>query len=137
MKGRGNRLTIATTVLIFLFFFVFAQMSLQLSNLFSVRDKVCLVTGGSRGIGEWIASAFVQNGAKVYICSRKAAACDKLAAELNELGKKYGGSCDAIPADLSKMDGIKKLAEALKSRESRLDVLVNSELSSPLLSLST
>ena len=42
-------------------------MSLDISNLFSVESKVAVVTGGSRGIGEMLASGFLANGAKVYI----------------------------------------------------------------------
>ena len=38
-----------------------------INNLFSVKDKVVLVTGGSRGIGEMLASGYCENGAKVYI----------------------------------------------------------------------
>jgi NADP-dependent 3-hydroxy acid dehydrogenase YdfG len=44
---------------------------LSISTLFDVKDKVALVTGGGSGIGTMIASALVQNGAKVYIASRK------------------------------------------------------------------
>jgi len=93
---------------------------LLLDQLFSVKDKVVLVTGGSRGIGLMIASTFVENGAKVYISSRKAAVCAEVAAELSKLG-----SCTAIPADLSTKAGIQLLSEELSNRESRLDVLIN------------
>ncbi len=89
-------------------------------NLFSVEGKVVLVTGGSRGIGEMIARGYVENGAKVYISSRKAEVCDRVAEELSELG-----TCISLPFDLGSMAGIEGLAAAIAERESRLDVLVN------------
>jgi len=91
-----------------------------LKNLFSVEGKVVLVTGGSRGIGEMIARGYVENGAKVYISSRKADVCDRVAEELSEYG-----TCISLPFDLGGMEGIEGLANAIKERESRLDVLVN------------
>lgn len=91
-----------------------------MKNLFSVEGKVVLVTGGSRGIGEMIARGYVENGAKVYISSRKAEVCDRVADELSEYG-----TCISLPFDLGGMAGIEGLANAIKERESRLDVLVN------------
>ncbi len=96
--------------------------SLTTDDLFSVRGKVVLVTGGSRGIGEMIAAGFLANGAKVYISSRKRDVCDATAARLSET---YGAECVPIAADLSELDGIETLAAELTGRESRLDVLVN------------
>ena len=95
---------------------------MNFDNLFSVRGKVALVTGGSRGIGEMIASAFVAGGAKVYISSRKAEACEATAQRISQ---QYGGTCIALPADLSRMDGVYSLAERLKAAEPQLDILVN------------
>ena len=89
-------------------------------NLFSVEGKSVVVTGGSRGIGEMIARGYVENGARVYISSRKATVCDALADELS----KYG-SCTSLPFDLSSMDGIIGLAAAVAEREPKLDVLIN------------
>ena len=48
---------------------------MKIEELFSVRGKVALVTGGSRGLGEMIARAYVENGVKVYITARRADAC--------------------------------------------------------------
>jgi short-subunit dehydrogenase len=81
------------------------------------------VTGGSRGIGEMIASGFLANGAKVYITSRKADVCDATAARLAE---RYSASCISLPSDLAQLDGVNGLAARLGERESRLDVLVAS-----------
>ena len=48
-----------------------ANVDLRVPSLFAVKDQVALVTGGGSGIGTMIATALVQNGAKVYISSRK------------------------------------------------------------------
>lgn len=93
---------------------------MRIEELFSVRGKIALVTGGSRGLGEMIARAYVENGAKVYITARRAEACDALARELSEFGE-----CISIPADLSRMEEIDRLSAELRKRESRLDILVN------------
>jgi NAD(P)-dependent dehydrogenase (short-subunit alcohol dehydrogenase family) len=93
---------------------------MKIEDLFSVRGKVALVTGGSRGIGEMIARGYVENGVKVYISSRKAADCEALAAELSRFGE-----CIALPADLSRMEEIDRLAQEIAAREPRLDILVN------------
>jgi NAD(P)-dependent dehydrogenase (short-subunit alcohol dehydrogenase family) len=94
--------------------------ALGIEALFGVRGKVVLVTGGSRGIGEMIARGYVENGARVYLTARKAAACDALAQELSARGE-----CISIPADLSMMAEIERLGTELERRESRLHVLVN------------
>jgi NAD(P)-dependent dehydrogenase (short-subunit alcohol dehydrogenase family) len=52
-------------------------MALSVSQLFSVAGKNVAITGGARGIGRMIANAFVQNGANVYISSRKADVCEE------------------------------------------------------------
>ncbi len=93
-----------------------------MQDLFSIKDKVALVTGGSRGIGEMIAAGFLANGAKVYISSRKADVCEETAKRLAET---YGGECIALPADLSTLQGCNSVAEELAAKEEQLDILVN------------
>jgi NAD(P)-dependent dehydrogenase (short-subunit alcohol dehydrogenase family) len=94
----------------------------DIDQLFSVKDKVVVVTGGSRGIGEMIAAGFLANGAKVYISSRKADVCDATA---ERLSNEYGGSCISLPANLAELDGIDAFVAQLSEREDRVDVLVN------------
>jgi 2-deoxy-D-gluconate 3-dehydrogenase len=93
-----------------------------MKNLFSIEGKVALVTGGSRGIGQMIAAGFLANGAKVYVSSRKADACEATA---KELSGEYGGECVALPGDVSNAAGAEALARDLSGREGRLDILVN------------
>ena len=93
------------------------------TDLFSLRDRVALVTGGSRGIGKMIASGFLSQGAaKVYITARKAAACEAAAKELSAT---YDGECIALPIDISTNAGIEMLASEITRREGKLDILVN------------
>ena len=93
----------------------------MLEQMFSMGGKVCLVTGGSRGLGYYMAKAFLGAGAqRVYITARKAAACDAAARELSQFGE-----CISLPGDISTMEEIAALAATLREREERLDVLVN------------
>ncbi|WP_414901566.1 SDR family oxidoreductase [Sphingomonas flavalba] len=91
---------------------------MDIAGLFSLEGRVALVTGGSRNIGRWIAEGFIAQGAKVYISSRKADACEATAAEL-------GPNCIALPQDVSTVEGCKALAARLAGGEPRLDILVN------------
>jgi NAD(P)-dependent dehydrogenase (short-subunit alcohol dehydrogenase family) len=91
-----------------------------MQDLFSVKDKVAVVTGGGQGIGLMIAQGFVEAGARTYISSRKAETIDAVARELSK-----SGTCIAIPADLSSESGCRGLADELAKREERLHILVN------------
>ncbi len=95
---------------------------MRVEELFSVNEKVVLITGGSRGIGEMIASGFVANGAKVYVTSRKE---NEIFETANRLKTNYSGYCEAIQSDLSSNSGIKQLFEKFSKKEKYLDVLIN------------
>lgn len=92
-----------------------------MSDLYSLKGKVAVVTGGSRGIGFMIANGFADAGAeKIYISSRKA---DDLNAAAAEISKKT--TCIAVPADLSSEEGARTLADAIRADEKGIDILVN------------
>ena len=93
----------------------------MLENLFSMQDKVCVVTGGSRGLGSFMTQGFLEAGAsRVYITARKAEACSEAAKELSQYG-----DCIALPGDISTQEGMVQLVSELNQRESHIDVLVN------------
>jgi NAD(P)-dependent dehydrogenase (short-subunit alcohol dehydrogenase family) len=67
-----------------------------------------------------IARGLVEGGARVYVSSRKAEVCERVAAE-----EAQAGECVAVPADLSTEAGCRGLAEAVGEREAAVPVLVN------------
>ena len=91
-----------------------------MKHLFSLEGRTALVTGGSRGIGRMMAHGLLAYGARVYISSRKAAACEETAKALSA-----HGTCIPLPADSSTMDGIHDLAKEYAAREPKLDILIN------------
>jgi NAD(P)-dependent dehydrogenase (short-subunit alcohol dehydrogenase family) len=93
---------------------------MDVQRLFSVRGKVALVTGGSRGIGLMIATGLAAGGAKVYVAARKQAEVDAAVKELSALGTAAG-----VTADLSTHAGTRALADEIAGREGALHVLVN------------
>ena len=86
------------------------------------KDRVVIITGGTKGIGEGCVRVFVDGGAKVVFCARKQDEGDALAAELNALGK---GEATFIKCDVSKTDEIKKLIEKTVEKYGRIDCLIN------------
>jgi NAD(P)-dependent dehydrogenase (short-subunit alcohol dehydrogenase family) len=87
-----------------------------------LKDKVAVVTGGTRGIGYSIAEALLGEGAKVFICGRDA---DFLKSALTNLGSKGGGRVDGMVADVRRYEDCRKLIHAAAERFGGLDILVN------------
>lgn len=90
------------------------------AELFSLRGKRALVTGGTRGIGMMIARGLLQAGARVVISSRDAEACARAREQLSAFGE-----VRAVPADLSRHDECRRLSELVTAGSERLDILVN------------
>ena len=86
------------------------------------KDKVTIITGGTKGIGEGCVRVFVDAGANVVFCARKQDEGDALAAELNALGK---GEATFIKCDVSKTDEIENLIDKTVEKYDRIDCLIN------------
>ena len=91
-----------------------------MKDLFSLRGKVALITGGSAGIGAMIAEGFVSFGAKVYIVSRSEETLKRKQEELASIG-----ACEYLVADVSSTGGIESLAAQYAECEQSLDILIN------------
>src|SRR5579862_5147553 len=97
-----------------------------------LKDKVAIVTGGTRGIGYAIARALLREGAKVFICGRQDA---QLKSAMQSLSAGGEGSIDGVNIGRTNIDGIvadvslyqdcRKLVEAAVNRFGGLDILVN------------
>jgi NAD(P)-dependent dehydrogenase (short-subunit alcohol dehydrogenase family) len=88
---------------------------------YSLRDKVVLVTGGSRGLGLEISRALVAKGAKVVLCARSSDQLSKAKAELRNLG----GNVISFTADITDRNHVNGLIKKTIEHFGRLDVLIN------------
>lgn len=89
----------------------------------SLKNKIAIVTGSSRGIGKAIAEDFLRNGAGVVLNGKTKENLDKASQELNAAG--FSETMISVQADVSKPDEAKRLFDAALEKFGRLDILVN------------
>jgi NAD(P)-dependent dehydrogenase (short-subunit alcohol dehydrogenase family) len=94
---------------------------MNVQEMFDLKGKVAIITGGGRGIGKFIATGLAEAGANVVIASRKVANCEKVAQELAKLGVKTL----ALKCDTGSEEDIANLVEATMKEFGRIDILVN------------
>jgi NAD(P)-dependent dehydrogenase (short-subunit alcohol dehydrogenase family) len=93
---------------------------------FHLKEKVALVTGGSRGIGREIALTLARQGVHVAICGRTEESLTETAADIRALGVE----CWPIQADVSLMEDIERLVSETASAAGRIDILANNAVTS-------
>jgi NAD(P)-dependent dehydrogenase (short-subunit alcohol dehydrogenase family) len=87
-----------------------------------MRGKLCLITGGSRGIGQAAAIDLAGMGAQVVIVARDA---ERGAATVARIQRETGQAAGLLMADLSSLAGVRQVAQEYRAQYGRLDVLVN------------
>ncbi|ROO25437.1 short-chain dehydrogenase [Salinisphaera orenii MK-B5] len=97
-------------------------------NLFDMQDRVAVITGSSRGIGRAIARQMAAHGAKVVISSRKAEACEAVAAELRD----EGFEAIAVACHIGDKAQLQGLVDATLAAYGRIDVLVCNAATNPV-----
>lgn len=98
-----------------------AQAVVRQRRHYDLADRTAIVTGGSRGIGLWIARELVDRGARVTICARDA---QELAAAEEDLAGR-GGEVLAVVCDVTQADEISHVVAETRARFGPIDVLVN------------
>ncbi len=98
-------------------------------TLFDLTGKTAVVTGSSRGIGRAIVERLAEHGARVVVSSRKAPACEEVAASIN--ARHGAGRALAIPANISSKDDLQRLADETVEAFGQIDILVCNAASNP------
>ncbi|HEU5138884.1 MAG TPA: SDR family oxidoreductase [Bacillales bacterium] len=94
---------------------------MHVKDLFSLKGKTAIVTGGGRGLGEQIAEAFAEAGANVVVCSRKLETCRETAEKLLE----NGVDSLALECDVTNPDDVERVVAETKEKFGYIDILVN------------
>ena len=88
-----------------------------------LKDKVALITGGSRGIGFATAKRFLEEGAKVIVATRRQETADKAVAQLKE--SEPGATVEGICPDLASLESVREAVKGIHDTDGRIYILVN------------
>jgi len=94
---------------------------MNVKEMFALKGKVAIITGGGKGIGLKMAEGLAEAGANIVLCSRKVQACEKAAGDLAKLGVKSL----ALPCDVKSAKEIQAVVDEALRVFRRLDILIN------------
>ncbi|WP_413301099.1 SDR family oxidoreductase [Bacillus sp. 1P10SD] len=94
---------------------------MNIRELYDIKGKTAIVTGGGRGLGEQIALAYAEAGANIVVCSRKVEACQEVSERLEKLGVRSM----ALQCDVSNVEDIQRVVEKTVEEFGTIDILVN------------
>jgi NAD(P)-dependent dehydrogenase (short-subunit alcohol dehydrogenase family) len=100
---------------------------------FSLENKVALITGASRGIGEAIAMTLAEYGATCVLVSRKQEGVERVKQKIED----RGGKAEAIPCHVGELDQIASLCDRIGATYGRLDIVINNAAVNPYLGMMT
>ncbi|HOK03141.1 MAG TPA: glucose 1-dehydrogenase [Spirochaetota bacterium] len=95
---------------------------MKVNEMFSLKGKVAIVTGGGRGIGEFISTGLAEAGADLVLASRKVENCEEVG---KRLADENGINYLAVKCDLAVKEDVEKLVDEAMARFGRIDILVN------------
>jgi len=95
--------------------------------MFSLKNKVALITGSSRGIGEEVAKLYAQHGAHVIVSSRKQEGVDAVAEKI----RANGGKATAMACHIGDHDSVSNMINKIKNEIGNIDILVNNAAANP------
>lgn len=96
---------------------------MNIADLFDLKGKTAIVTGGARGLGAQIAEIYGKAGANLVICSRDKAACDQMVDKLSTKGVK--ALAIQWQCDFTSQEDVKKVVEETIEHFDKIDILVN------------
>lgn len=101
---------------------------MDIKKKFDLTGKVAIVTGASKGIGEYMAVAFAQAGASVVVSSRKQEAVDEVAKAIQE----QGGQATGIAANTGSLEDLEQLVNKTIETYGGIDIIVNNAATNPV-----
>src|SRR5262249_26063163 len=94
------------------------ESTTSVKQLFDLRGRVAIITGGSIGLGRQMAEALAESGANLVLCARKKERCEEAAQEL----KKFGVKTLALGCDVKDQASVQQLIDATISEFGRIDI---------------